>query len=227
RVHHRSAGDRGARSTEEVSMATRMLRQGLPRVVGGDPWPPAGDAPVTDAERTDAVADTGIPVAEPVSVAEPVEAPEVPATSNPSIPTPSPAIADAPAGASGARRPGSGVGESLRRGLPRTPGGEPWPPAGAAGAEAGFGSPSLAEPASSPAAEPPALNDPQEVSSTVVERAEGETKRVERAERVETAITTSASSTALRRGLPRTPGGDPWPPAGTAAAAAAPPAAAV
>ncbi|MGO2932561.1 cytochrome b/b6 domain-containing protein [Microbacterium sp.] len=92
--------------------------------------------------------------------------------------------------------------------MPRTPGGEAWPPADAVAAAA----------AAAPAAETP----------PVVERAEGETKRVERAERVEatTAATASTTGEALRRGLPRTPGGDPWPPAGTTALVAAGPAAA-
>ncbi|MGO2050024.1 MAG: cytochrome b/b6 domain-containing protein [Microbacterium sp.] len=90
--------------------------------------------------------------------------------------------------------------------MPRTPGGEAWPPADAVAAAA----------AAAPAAETP----------PVVERAEGETKRVERAERVEatTAATASTTGEALRRGLPRTPGGDPWPPAGTTAFVATGPA---
>ncbi len=35
-----SEGDRRPRGAEEVVMATRMLRRGLPRVPGGEPWPP-------------------------------------------------------------------------------------------------------------------------------------------------------------------------------------------
>lgn len=112
---------------------------------------------------------------------------------------------------------------TLRRGLPRVSGGEPWPPAGEV------------EGADAVAAEA-AADAPR-----AVERAEGETKRVEQAERVETAAPVAeegfdslavaqpvsspaaapsslndpqgtAAVMALRRGLPRTPGGEPWPP---------------
>lgn len=77
----------------------------------------------------------------------------------------------------------------LRRGLPRTPGGEPWPPAGTVEVLDTTAAPAAAAPADSPA-EPDAP-------------AAAETVEVP-----------------LRRGLPRTPGGEPWPPAGTVHVAA-------
>ncbi|GAA1542388.1 thiosulfate reductase cytochrome b subunit [Microbacterium ginsengiterrae] len=186
-------------------MATRTLRRGLPRVVGGDPWPPAGEIEVSDAAAPAAAAPDAAPEAAPAE--EGVDSLTV------AQPVPSPAAAQPPQGEPQVQ-PGGGV--TLRRGLPRTPGGEPWPPG---------------DPAAAPA-EPP----------RGVERAEGETKRVERAERVEasapataapatpaaaasgpaTAPAASVPGETLRRGLPRTPGGEPWPPAGTTAVVAAP-----
>ncbi|MGP6170314.1 cytochrome b/b6 domain-containing protein [Microbacterium sp. A204] len=96
-----------------------MLRRGLPRVAGGDPWPPAGEVEVGDA-ATSTVVESSVaeaaPAAEPaptVATAEPVEAPHAAEVA------PSPST-------------GSAAGVTLRRGLPRTPGGGPWPPADAA-----------------------------------------------------------------------------------------------
>lgn len=74
----------------------------------------------------------------------------------------------------------------LRRGLPRVPGGEPWPPAG------------TVDIADAPA-EGAAV-----VAAGVAAPASGATETTE---------------VALRRGLPRVPGGDPWPPAGTVSVA--------
>jgi len=96
----------------------------------------------------------------------------------------------------------------MRRGLPRTPGGEPWPPAGAAAA--GVGSAAIA--------------DPAEVSAPIVEPAEVSglpvVARVEASSTVERPVaslprTTDEGAASLRRGLPRSPGAEPWPPAGT------------
>ncbi|MGO2746104.1 cytochrome b/b6 domain-containing protein [Microbacterium sp.] len=165
-----------------------MLRRGLPRVAGGDPWPPAGDVEVADAAVAAPVTEEGFdssvaqPVSSPSSLNDPQE--EVPAA---------------------AKAPQVDGSATLRRGLPRTPGGEAWPPANAAPA-------AVPAPAAAPAETP------------VVERGSEatETKRVERAKRVETATAPAASApgATLRQGLPRTPGGEPWPPAGTAAAVA-------
>ncbi len=202
-------------------MATRMLRRGLPRVAGGEPWPPAGDVEVTDAvAEAPADADAAAPRVveraegerrteraqrvEPtasaeegfdsLTVAQPVSSPQA-----------SPSSLNDPQGA------------TLRRGLPRTPGGEPWPPAGA---EAAAATPPPAPITSAP----PSASAPTVATAPTlrgVERAEGETKRVERPQGVETSAPVAASGgETLRRGLPRAPGGEPWPPAGITAVAA-------
>jgi len=87
------------------------LRRGLPRVVGGDPWPPEGVAPVAPA-----------PVPRPQEtprVPEPVASQEV--ASEPPVET----AAAAPSAAAAA-----GEAVPVRRGLPRAAGGDPWPPDG-------------------------------------------------------------------------------------------------
>src|SRR5690606_21709523 len=129
-VHDRAAGDRGARGTEEVAMATRMLRRGLPRVAGGDPWPPAGDAPVVErAERVETSASVAATEAgfDSPTLAQPVSssAAAPPSLNDPqdSAAAPQPPLNDPQEKTAG--------GATLRRGLPRAPGGEPWPPAGA------------------------------------------------------------------------------------------------
>lgn len=72
----------------------------------------------------------------------------------------------------------------VRRGLPRIPGGEPWPPVDTAEVDD-----ALASVASKPFALEPAV-EPEPTGDRI--------------------------AVALRRGLPRTPGGAPWPPADTA-----------
>lgn len=88
---------------------------------------------------------------------------------------------------------------SLRRGLPREPGGEPWPPEGAtppAATPPGAAVPSAKPPvATPPVATPPVASPP---------------------------AATAPGAASLRQGLPRTPGGEPFPPAAVAPGAAAP-----
>ena len=107
------------------------VRRGLPRVAGGDAWPPAGDAPVEVAAT---VADAA-PVADgPVADAAPVA--DAPVATAPAAATAAAQVT--PSVASAAPKPQEASGESasspraLRRGLPRVVGGEPWPPAGSA-----------------------------------------------------------------------------------------------
>ena len=123
------------------------LRRGLPRVPGGEPWPPAGTVEVADA----------LVEAAPIEAA-PIEA------------APTPVSADT-------------VEVPLRRGLPRVPGGEPWPPAGTVKGAA----PAV------PAAETATVDDAEPAHTVEVP---------------------------LRQGMPRVPGGEPWPPAGTVRVAA-------
>ena len=112
-----------------MATQSRSIRRGLPRVEGGDPWPPAGEAParIVTAEtaalsafESGAEPATAAPAAAPAATTAPAAAPETaPGTTAVSAPV--------PAVNSGAAAP-----RQLRRGLPRVPGGEPWPPAGQA-----------------------------------------------------------------------------------------------
>ncbi|MGA9224454.1 MAG: cytochrome b/b6 domain-containing protein, partial [Pseudomonas graminis] len=88
----------------------------------GEPWPPSGAVPVSAAPLSGAPAPAAEPA--PAPAAAPAVQKTVPAAMPPAI-----APAAAPAG------PTSGTTQ-LRRGLPRVPGGEPWPPAGLAPAAA-------------------------------------------------------------------------------------------
>jgi len=103
---------------------------------------------------------------------------------------------------------------SIRRGLPRVPGGEPWPPAGEAPERAGAAQDAAA-------AEPAAVAAAPAVAEQVAPPPAAPSSSV--APAASTPGTTTAGTTALRRGLPRVPGGEPWPPAGFAPAAAAAP----
>ncbi|KDA06898.1 hypothetical protein DC31_06510, partial [Microbacterium sp. CH12i] len=170
-------------------MAAQKLRRGLPRVAGGDAWPPASEVEVADAAASDAVAEAP-PIVEAAPNAEPASA-----------------VAGAPAPAAEQQAVPAATTQSrtaaLRRGLPRTPGGEPWPPAGAAAAVA------ASEPVEAPSA--PVLAAATQSASTPT----AATKEARPSARSESAIAPaveSVSGSALRRGLPRSPGGEPWRP---------------
>ncbi|QCB98972.1 cytochrome b/b6 domain-containing protein [Arthrobacter sp. PAMC25564] len=96
-------------------MATQSgaIRRGLPRVQGGEPWPPAGEVPVSVAALSGA----------PAAVATPAPPAEASAAAQAAPAPPAAAPATAPATTTAGTT-------SLRRGLPRVPGGEPWPPEG-------------------------------------------------------------------------------------------------
>lgn len=196
-----------------------MLRRGLPRVAGGEPWPPAISVQVADepgASQAGSVSEApavstsapatqeAAPVVETVA-SEPVAAPaETPTAVEPeTVAAPVAAPASAPVAASAAVT-------SLRRGLPRTPGGEPWPPADAApraaaapAAATTVEAPAPAATASAPSAAASATAPPAATSAPAAPAAP-----------VAVAAST-ADGVALRRGLPRTPGGEPWPPEGS------------
>lgn len=95
----------------------------------------------------------------------------------------------------------------IRRGLPRVPGGEPWPPQGVM--------------AAAPTAEAPTA--PEQQATAATQSAPAPEATVEAVARVEppraraVAAETELSDTPLRRGLPRVPGGEPWPPEGSLA----------
>lgn len=169
-------------------MATRVLRRGLPRVPGGEPWPPAEVTVETvDAVEVAEVAAVEAPVSAPAERVERGAAEVEAAVATPSLPE------DA------APRP------TLRRGLPRAPGGEPWPPAEAAAAV-------------SAVAAVPAETSRAAVTAPAAPAAEPAAAATSAA--ATPAPASSAGGESVRRGLPRVPGGEPWPPAATVPARA-------
>ena len=92
--------------------------------------------------------------------------------------------------------------EQVRSGLPRIPGGDPWPPGGTVA-----GSPSAVEFASESAVVTVSCAPAEQIPGALAEAGAPATASPARAE--------------LRRGLPRVSGGDPWPPSGRAAAQSA------
>ncbi|MHC2999894.1 cytochrome b/b6 domain-containing protein [Microbacterium sp. HJ5] len=198
-------------------MATfsQTIRRGLPRRPGGEPWPPAGEAPVAEAEAVAASPGVGAPEASATGVAEAdrassLRAPqqtealsqETGALAAPAVPTPAAAAPAAVPAAPGARR--------LRRGLPRVLGGEPWPPASAP-------APVVVAATTVPASVDGAtsLQAPQESEAPAQET--GAVPAPIAPAPAQTAA--RVTEPAMRRGLPRTPGGDAWPPPGLFAAA--------
>ncbi|WP_299168518.1 cytochrome b/b6 domain-containing protein [uncultured Arthrobacter sp.] len=182
-------------------MATysRTIRRGLPRQSGGEAWPPAGAVP----------ADLDEAAAEPAPEPAPANGDGVDVTTAPPPPVePTPPVESAvPPKATTVQT----EARAVRRGLPRVPGGEPWPPADDL-------------PVTAPSA--PAAHDPAKVelppasavgpvgqpAETAVEAATDEPKsRVETVDPAPVAAV-AAGSILLRRGLPRVPGGEPWPP---------------
>lgn len=151
----------------------RALRRGLPRVPGGEPWPPVGTA------LDDDVAAGSAGLAAGIAATAPTPSPRSQGFAD--APTPVPVFdTSAPAAeADASSRPApatTGDARPMRRGLPRVAGGEPWPPPGlfssAAPAEASAPAPTLAE-ASAPA---PA---PAEASAAPVVAPEGRTSMQE------------------------------------------------
>lgn len=180
-----------------MSTSLRRLRQGLPRTPGGEPWPPPGF--VTIEDRPDYLAesvwvDSRAPIAQSstpgtVNAAGPVE------RSNP-----------APQLASDETAPGPTRNRRhvpLRRGLPRAVGGEAWP-------AAGFGVLVVADEELDLRT---AEDDPLKArAATGLTTSTRDATVVDDAE--EASEPTILIHVPLRRGLPRTPEGDPWPAAG-------------
>jgi len=186
-----------------VATYARTVRRGLPRTPDGEPWPPAGEAPVEVADPVETTMDAA--AAAPAAVV--ADAPVVEQATRDEAP-----VAAAPASAASSSQPsGPRSGTSLRRGLPRVAGGEPWPPADFAPAV--VAEPEVAEQAAQPRDEAPSAAAAP-ASTAPSSQPSGPRSG------------TSVSDTALRRGLPRTKGGEPWPPAGFAPAVAAEPVAA-
>jgi len=240
-------------------MAERMLRRGLPRVAGGEAWPPAGiavevaDAPGDAAGSSAGVAVSGAVVsgaaasgaaasdvaasAGTASVPGPADAVSVTAAATASSASAPPAdgtavpAAQADSSAPAAPSASAGLGSAvsagapaaLRRGLPRVTGGEPWPPAGVVSAAA---SPAVSSEA---AGAPVGAAADREATGSVPATA-GSTPdagAVSAAVAADAPVVAGSAPSAaagrgpaLRRGLPRVAGGEPWPPAGTVAATA-------
>ncbi|MDQ0615172.1 thiosulfate reductase cytochrome b subunit [Microbacterium sp. W4I4] len=212
-------------------MATRMLRRGLPRVKGGEAWPPAIeiDGTVVLAAASDAAASSARDLAESTGTSR--EEAVRSATSRAVDETAgavaeAPAVQDTVAPVAAASAPAAS-GTALRRGLPRVAGGDPWPPASA----------SASASASAPAAAPSARDLAESTGTSREEAVPSATSRAVDAQPVAAptaapaapavAAAATADGVALRRGLPRAAGGDPWPPAGTSRVSAAPAASAV
>src|SRR5699024_212621 len=222
------------------------LRSGLPRVEGGDSWPPAGTI-------GEALEEGASPLAEELETGSSAEV---------VAEEPSEAVAEADgAEISGVESVDAEV--PLRRGLPRVVGGDPWPPEGFAPAgvkaradEARSGAPSPARPAATragaaePVASPAELegesatarDDSRSVAPVAAAATAGagaavgaaaansdddvsagsapvdEPAATEPAVAEPAAASAAASEVPLRRGLPRVAGGDPWPPEGFAPA---------
>lgn len=154
---------------------TRPVRRGLPRVPGGEPWPPAGAAAAIEPDV--------LPDADPSAPAASDSDSDSASLASPAAAAPVPSAA-----------PAAGTARDLRRGLPRVPGGEPWPPVSSASAPA-LAPDDVAIAASAPEpARPAADSAPVAAAPSATEDAGG----------------------GIRRGLPREPGGEAWPPAGAA-----------
>lgn len=188
-------------------MATRMLRRGLPRVPGGEPWPPA------DAVAVDAAAAEPEAGAAPEPVAHAVTPAAVaPVDTGVTTGAVDPAPAVAPAPPTDAVSPATSGALRIRRGLPRVSGGEPWPPSQTAPALAAA-APAPHATTEEPAAEEPAAEAASPVSTTAT------TPQPAAASTAPSAVAESeappVAAVGVRRGLPRVVGGDPWPPADT------------
>lgn len=253
------------------------LRRGLPRVSGGDAWPPEGTASVrtkapagaaAGAGETPTVATTPVAgdAAESVAVseaevvsgtvgvegaAESVAREDTASAQASDEPAAQPAAGAAAGVAAGAGVAGAGIAAAsnggaasedasvpLRRGLPRQSGGEPWPPEGLAPAgvksASAVATSSAASSAASDGAESPEPVGTAETAAPTaatsgVETSDAEVEGVAPAAGVAAAGAgvaagaaaagpTELSDVPLRRGLPRTSGGDPWPPEGFAPA---------
>lgn len=185
-----------------------QLRRGLPRVNGGDAWPPPGPAPETLVAQV-ASAAPPVGLATSTASASPVEEPRD-VTGDPVAAS----VASAPPAA-------AVVAVPIRRGLPRVRGGESWPPADLTVAIQGGGSAPPTTAASATSSQPTvaAAGGAQTVSSGSISAAAAAAPHVAAANSLAT-----LSDVPLRRGLPRVAGGEPWPPAGFAPAVATSPA---
>nr|WP_229992019.1 cytochrome b/b6 domain-containing protein [Arthrobacter sp. Bi26] len=197
-----------------MATQSRSIRRGLPRVEGGDPWPPAGEAPARIVTAGTAAAPASDSGAGPVTAGPAAAAPPAPAAAAAALETaPGATAVSAPVPAVSS---GAAVPRQLRRGLPRLPGGEPWPPAGEVPV-------SVAALSGAPAAGAPAAAAVTAAAAGAAEKAVPAAASTAVAPAT-APVPLAMGTTSLRRGLPRVPGGEPWPPAGLAPSPAAAPA---
>lgn len=208
-----------------MASTPRTPRRGLPRVPGGEPWPPAvsgADSDDAAVPGTDAAAVPGtVSAASAQNGAELAPGPRE--TSGPTsseqrsadAAPPSPASVEVPGADDSSAAIAPAVADAatvgVRRGLPREPGGEPWPPASVAPGNRPAAEPdrSSGTAAATPAPEVPPL------AADSVEPARGADDASVRV----TPAGADAATAGVRRGLPREAGGEPWPPASVAAVA--------
>jgi thiosulfate reductase cytochrome b subunit len=110
---------------------------------------------------------------------------------------------------------GSSPASTVRRGLPRVPGGEPWPPASAlADSEHGGRSGRIGEIDPNPVAlSESATASVSQNAADLANTAPSPAPISEREALSDPDAVGSSPASAVRRGLPRVPGGEPWPPA--------------
>lgn len=120
------------------------------------------------------------------------------------------------------------MGETMRRGLPRVPGGEAWPPGGAVGAAEATPAVAAAVADVPDAARQLRRGLPREAGGApwppetgAPAPAPSATEAAIQPTAVRTVATAQPGTVLLRRGLARVPGGEPWPPAGTMVASSA------
>ncbi|MDT0158158.1 cytochrome b/b6 domain-containing protein [Microbacterium sp. ARD32] len=198
------------------------IRRGLPRVKGGEAWPPASAVEAVDAAsgaEDRLLSEEAVQPAGSGAVAASAPAASVAAASVAVDAAPEAAAAQAaaePASGSPSTLNASAPAASLRRGLPRVAGGEPWPPASAAAPASASSAGNVVESTTASPEEsvPPAASDAVAGESAPVVASGAAPSAASDAPPAAAAVT--ADGTALRRGLPRAPGGDPWPPAGVA-----------
>ncbi|WP_251452330.1 cytochrome b/b6 domain-containing protein [Microbacterium sp. Marseille-Q6648] len=212
-------GAEAGASARTAATAGAGIRRGLPRVAGGEPWPPARLAPAAAASpaaapssevaalvASDAATPPDVPASVPEAgtgvaaavISDAATRPDAPQAEGEAVaPSASATRPDVPPTAEGDTAP-------VRRGLPRTPGGEPWPPADFAPApQAGVVVASAPATRQEPSSSAPAP-EAEVVAAVASAAATGQ----------DVSPSTGGGDTApVRRGLPRTPGGDPWPPA--------------
>ncbi|WP_217136231.1 cytochrome b/b6 domain-containing protein [Leucobacter chinensis] len=182
---------------------TGQVRQGLPRTPGAEPWPAGGVLATTEAtvQATPApVADAPVAAPAPAQAVQETNAQAPVAQQAPEQEAPAQSVAPAPQ---------AGSAQVLRQGLPRVAGGEPWPAGGTPPGAAPAAAPTAAPVAAAPAAEAP-------VATAAAEAAPAAATPTAAPAAAATAAPAELREVALRRGLPRVAGGEPWPPEGVA-----------